>query len=104
MSLSIVQPNSMSETAEGSVLAERLDELQETNSRLQLLVCELLMKNQQLRFQRDDEQMILNVTTDELTSCGVLCRPSRSEPSLLRRQSLTQTDSMPWRKEICARY
>jgi hypothetical protein len=54
MSLLISQPHSMSATAD-SVLAERLDELQEANSRLQLLVCELLVKNQQLRFQRADE-------------------------------------------------
>jgi len=51
----ISQPRSMSETAEDSALAERLDELQEVNSRLQLLVCELLVKNQQLRIQRADE-------------------------------------------------
>jgi hypothetical protein len=55
MSLLISQPHSMSATAEDSVLAERLDELQEASSRLQLLVCELLVKNQQLRFQRADE-------------------------------------------------
>ena len=42
-------------TTKDSVLAERLEELQETNSRLQILVCELLVKNQQLRVQRADE-------------------------------------------------
>lgn len=36
--------------AEESVLENHLDELRETNARLRLLVCELLDKNQQLRF------------------------------------------------------
>jgi hypothetical protein len=36
--------------AEESVLEDHLDELRETNARLRLLVCELLDKNQQLRF------------------------------------------------------
>jgi hypothetical protein len=57
MSLLISQPHSTSATAEDSALAERLDELQETIARLEFLVCELLLKNQQLRFQRADEFM-----------------------------------------------
>jgi hypothetical protein len=55
MNLLISQPHSTFATAEDSGSAERLDELQEANARLQLLVCELLMKNHQLRFQRADE-------------------------------------------------
>jgi len=55
MSLLISQPRSISATAEDSVSAERLGELREANVRLQLLVCELLVKNQQLRFQHEDE-------------------------------------------------
>jgi hypothetical protein len=51
----ISKPRSISATAEECVSAERLDELQEANERLQLLLCELLVKNQQLRFQRADE-------------------------------------------------
>jgi hypothetical protein len=40
---------------EDAITAERFDELQEVIATLQLLVCELLEKNQQLRFQREDE-------------------------------------------------
>ena len=65
MSLLISQQRSKSATAEDSVTAERLDELQEANARLQLLVCELLAKNQQLRFQHADES---TATTDEIVS------------------------------------
>jgi hypothetical protein len=52
MSLSISQSRNLPETAEDSDEAEPLEGLRETNLRLQLLVCELLAKNQQLRFQR----------------------------------------------------
>lgn len=40
---------------EDAITAERFDELQEVIARLQLIVCELLEKNQQLRFQRANE-------------------------------------------------
>ena len=40
---------------EDAIAAERFDELQEVIIRLQLLVCELLEKNQRLRFQYADE-------------------------------------------------
>lgn len=36
---------------EDSLTVERLQELQEANTSLQLLVCELLLKNQELRAQ-----------------------------------------------------
>jgi hypothetical protein len=39
-------------TAEDSVGEEPLEELREANARLKILVCELLVKNQQLRSQR----------------------------------------------------
>ena len=55
MNLLTSLPHGIPATTEDSVLAERLEELQETNSRLQLLVCELLVKNQRLRVQRADE-------------------------------------------------
>jgi hypothetical protein len=55
MNLLTSLPHGIAATTEDSVLAERLEELQETNSRLQILVCELLVKNQQLRVQRADE-------------------------------------------------
>jgi len=42
-------------TAEDSVGEEPLEELREANSRLKILVCELLLKNQQLRSQRSHE-------------------------------------------------
>lgn len=60
MNLLTSQPHSISATEEDSVSAERLAELQEANARLQLLVCELILENQQLRFQRADESMALN--------------------------------------------
>jgi hypothetical protein len=50
MSVLAIQPHSESGTAEDCVSAESLDELQEANARLQLLICELLVKNQKLRF------------------------------------------------------
>jgi hypothetical protein len=55
MSLLISQQRDMPTTEEDASAAERFDELQELITRLQLLVCELLEKNQQLRFQREDE-------------------------------------------------
>jgi hypothetical protein len=55
MSLLISQQSSISSTEEGPVSEELLCELQETIARLQLLVCELLAKNQQLRFQHEHE-------------------------------------------------
>jgi len=54
------------ETAQsGEVLTEHLYELQEANSRLKLLVCELLMKNQQQRFQSTDKQIAPEANTLE---------------------------------------
>jgi hypothetical protein len=41
--------------AEDSTSEERFEDLQEAIVRLRALVCELLLKNQQLRFQRADE-------------------------------------------------
>lgn len=55
MSRFISQPRSIDAAEEDSVLTERIDELQEANSRLQLLVCELLALNEQLRVQNEDE-------------------------------------------------
>jgi hypothetical protein len=51
MTLLISQLHGSYAMEEDSVSAERLDELQEAIVRLQLLVCELLVKNQQLRYQ-----------------------------------------------------
>jgi hypothetical protein len=56
----ISQPPNISETAEDCIPAERLDELQVANARLQLLVCELLAKNQQLRFHGAEEELALD--------------------------------------------
>lgn len=44
---------------------EHFYELQQANSRLRLLVCELLMTNQQLRFQHADEQIMSRGRKDE---------------------------------------
>ncbi len=55
MSLITSQQRSLSATEENAIAAQRFDELQEVIVRLQLLVCELLEKNQRLRFQRTDE-------------------------------------------------
>ena len=60
---SLIEPERCTELPEegqsGTVSMEDLYELQESNSQLRLLVCELLMKNQQLCFQRTDEQIAL---------------------------------------------
>jgi hypothetical protein len=50
MSILAVQSHNESDTVEDCVSAESVDELQEANARLQLLICELLVKNQELRF------------------------------------------------------
>jgi hypothetical protein len=63
MSLLISQSRILLETTEDSDAAEHLEELRETNLRLQLLVCELLAKNQQLRFQRAKEQETISIDT-----------------------------------------
>jgi hypothetical protein len=63
MSLSISQSRILPETAEDSDAAEHLDGLRATNLRLQLLVCELLAKNQQLRFQCAKEQETISIDT-----------------------------------------
>jgi hypothetical protein len=56
----ISQPPGIHARAEDCIPPERLDELQVVNARLQLLVCELLAKNQQLRFQDGGEELALN--------------------------------------------
>lgn len=55
MSLLIFKSHGVSASTEDSVSEEHLYELQEAIARLQLLVCELLVKNQQLRFQHTDQ-------------------------------------------------
>ena len=50
---------------EDCISMEPLDELEETNTRLRLLVCELLLKNQELRTQLSAEEDRLR----ELLSC-----------------------------------
>lgn len=55
MSLLTSQQRTLPAAEEDAITAEPFDELQEVIARLQLLVCELLEKNQQLRFQRADE-------------------------------------------------
>jgi hypothetical protein len=52
MSLFMCELRSTSVTVEDCAGEEPLDELREANSRLKILVCELLVKNQQLRSQR----------------------------------------------------
>lgn len=66
MSSLIPKPRSISATAEDSVSTERLDELQEAVFRLQLLVCELLVKNQQLRSNVPINRPPSAVTTNEI--------------------------------------
>jgi hypothetical protein len=63
MSLLISQSRILPETAEDSDAAEHLDGLRATNLRLRLLVCELLAKNQQLRFQCAKEQETIGIDT-----------------------------------------
>jgi hypothetical protein len=63
MSLLISQSRILPETTEDSDAAEHLDGLRATNLRLQLLVCELLAKNQQLRFQCAKEQESISIDT-----------------------------------------
>ena len=63
MSLLISQSRILPETTEDSDAAEHLDGLRATNLRLQLLVCELLAKNQQLRFQCAKEQETISIDT-----------------------------------------
>jgi hypothetical protein len=55
MSLLTFQQRDRLAMEEDAITAERFYELQEIIGRLQLLVCELLVKNQQLRVQRADE-------------------------------------------------
>ena len=63
MRLSIYQSRILTEPAEDSDAAEHLEGLRATNLRLQLLVCELLVKNQQLRFQCAKEQDTISIDT-----------------------------------------
>ena len=63
MSQSISQSRFLSETAEDSDAAEHLDGLRATNVRLQILVCELLATNQELRFQCGKEQETIGIDT-----------------------------------------
>ena len=56
MSVLISKLNNESATTDCPFSVDHLDELREVNSRLRLLVCELLDKNQQLRFQCSDEE------------------------------------------------
>ena len=63
MSQSISQSRNRSETAEDSDATEHLEGLRETNVRLQLLVCELLAKNQELRFQCAKEHETFSIET-----------------------------------------
>ena len=63
MSLLISQSRILPETTEDSDAAEHLDGLRATNLRLQFLVCELLAKNQQLRFQCAKEQESISIDT-----------------------------------------
>ena len=67
MSLLISQPRSPSITAEDPVWSDHLDELREANARLRLLVCELLDKNQQLRFKCMDDETTSAVPRSALT-------------------------------------
>jgi hypothetical protein len=53
MALSISQPCCSAFPREGSATEERPEELRNKIARLQALVCELLIQNQQLRFQRE---------------------------------------------------
>jgi hypothetical protein len=55
MSLLTSQQRDTLAMEEDAIMAERFDELPEIIGKLQLLVCELLVKNQQLRIQRADE-------------------------------------------------
>jgi hypothetical protein len=55
MSIPTPQQGRVAATIGDSISDERFEELQEVIARLQILVCELLLKNQQLRFQRADD-------------------------------------------------
>jgi len=55
MSLLTFQQRSLTAVEEDNIATEDLDELRDVIARLQLLVCELLEQDQQLRFQRADE-------------------------------------------------
>jgi hypothetical protein len=61
MCLSISQSRILAETVEDSDVEGPLDGLRATNLRLQVLVCELFEKNQQLRFQCAKEQEALSI-------------------------------------------
>jgi hypothetical protein len=63
MSLSIYQSRILPETAEDSDAAEHPEGLRATNIRLQVLVCALLTKNQQLGFQCAKEQETISIDT-----------------------------------------
>ena len=60
MSLLISQSNTATVRTEEITSEDGLGELREANIRLQVLVCELLTKNQQLRFQRTNESLDAN--------------------------------------------
>jgi len=55
MSLLTYQLRSLTAVEEDDIAAEDIGKLRDVIARLQLLVCELLEQNQQLRFQRGDE-------------------------------------------------
>lgn len=60
MSLLIPQLLGISLTTEDAALQQVLHDLQETIANLQLLVCELLVKNQQLRSRQAEKYLTLN--------------------------------------------
>jgi hypothetical protein len=68
MSLSIFESRNLPANGDDPDTAEYLGELRETNLRLRLLVCELIAKNQQLRFERAKEQESFSADTDECAS------------------------------------
>lgn len=60
MSLLIPQSLGISLTTEDAALQQVLHDLQETIASLQLLVCELLVKNQQLRSRQAEKYLTLS--------------------------------------------
>lgn len=66
MTLLNSQSPSVSTTSGDFVSAECLNELQDAIGRLQLLVCELLIKNQKLRDQVKTNTSLSTATTNEI--------------------------------------
>ena len=80
MSLSIFESRNLPATEDDPDATEHLEELRETNLRLRALVCELIAKNQQLRFQRVKEEGTLSANTDD---CGrEMSHPDLSEAKM----------------------